>query len=170
MSQCVFIRSGHGYETGEYGRCTAFDGYEIVAEPLPGYDKYGRESRVFNRQPNGYGGICYGAYTIKLGKREFSTDLFLLVAHGGGREVWRLPTFYDGGAMREHLLSLPERLQFAFLFTLYKMGSEARSQAQTETRQTWAQAFVDGRIKKHRANKHRGARVDIIPATDGVSA
>lgn len=163
MTQSVFIQSGHGYETGSYGRCTAFDGFEIIAEPLPGLDAAGRESRVFNRQPNGNGGTCYAAYTIKLAKRENGSGLYILMQHGGGREVWLVPTFYDGGALAAHILEMPERLQFALLFSIYRTASEARRQAQEETRQTWAQAYVDGRIKKHRANKHRGARVEIIP-------
>lgn len=159
----VFIRNGHGYESGSMGRCDAFDGFEILAAPLPGYDSAGRESRVFNRQPNGNGGTCYGAYTVKLARQSGGLhDLFLLVQHGGGREVWRVPRFYDGGAMESALLAMPEREQYALLLTMYEIASYARSQAQTETRQTWAQAFADGRIKKRRAARGRPARVEII--------
>jgi hypothetical protein len=158
----ALIAKGHGYESGSYGRCTAFDGYTVLAEPLPGYDAAGRDSRVFGRKENGYGGTCYGAYTIKLAKRDSGRDLYLLVQHGGGREVWRVPAFYDRGALESHILAMPERVQFALLMTLYEAGRNAHAQAASETRQTWAQAFVDGRIKKHRATKSRGARIEII--------
>lgn len=162
MSDAVFIRSGHGYETGSMGRCTAFDGYTVLVNPLGGRDAAARDSRVFGRKENGNGGVTYAAYDLSLATDGMSRDLFLLVSHGGGREVWRIPAFCDGGALREHLLSMPERLQFAMLKTLYGLASAARTQAQNETRRTWAQAFADGRIRKTRASKHRPARVEII--------
>jgi hypothetical protein len=149
----TFIKKGHGYETGEYGRCTAFDGYTVIAAPLDGQDAAARESRVFNREANGNGGTCYGAYTLKLAKGEYGRDKYLLVQHGGGREVWRVPAFYDGGALDEMILALPERLQYALLMTLYKIGRDSRAQAQTETRQEVFKAHVDGRLKK---KKNRG--------------
>lgn len=94
----AFIAKGHGYESGTYGRCTAFDGYQIIAHPLPGDDDKGRESRVFGRQDNGNGGTTYGAYQIRLARRgDSGRDLYLLVSHGAGREVWLLPSFYDRG-------------------------------------------------------------------------
>jgi hypothetical protein len=86
------------------------------------------------------------------------------VEHGAGREVWLVSSFFDGGQLKAHILAMPERMQFALLFTLYKMASNARYEARAETRQEWASAFVEGRIKKHRANKHRGQRVEIVPA------
>jgi hypothetical protein len=162
--QSVFIQSGHGYEVSDRGRCAAFDGFTILAEPLPGYEKAGRESRVFRGDSECGGGVTYASYTIKLANRGFDNDLYLLVQHGAGREVWRLPSFYDGGALKDHILAMPERLQFALLFSIYRIASEARNQANAATRAEWAQAFVDGRIKKRRANKHRGLRVEIVPA------
>lgn len=163
MSDMVFVRSGHGYETGSYGRCMAFDGFEIVANPLGGDDNAARESRVFGRDANGHGGVTYAAYDLRLAKDGVSRDLYLLVSHGAGREVWRIPAFYDGGALRDHILTMPERVQYALLKTMYALASAARRQAQAETRREWAQAFVDKRIKKHRATKSRGPRVEILP-------
>ena len=164
MSNYIFVAKGHGYENGGefHEPCTAFDGYEIIANPLGGYDAAARDSRVFGRKENGNGGCCYGAYSIKLGKREFCRDLYILMQHGAGREVLRVPSFYDAGELRKHILELPERLQFALLKTIYAVASAAREQGSAETRQRWAQAFADGRIKKRRATKTRGARVEIV--------
>lgn len=165
----ALIKTGHGYEQGSMGRCTAFDGYTVLAAPLDGYDAAARDSRVFNRNENGTGGTCYGAYTIKLAKEERGRDLYLLVQHGGGRVVWRVPAFFDGGAMLTALLAMPEREQFGLLMTLYKIARNAREQAIIETRREWAQAYVDKRIKKHRATKYRGPRVEILPPAQVIA-
>jgi hypothetical protein len=165
MSDIVFIRSGHGYESGSYGRCTAFDDYTVIANPLGGNDNAAQDSRVFGRDERGYGGVTYGAYDLKLARDDYSRDLYLLVSHGAGREVWRLPSFSDKGALNTHILAMPERLQYALLMTLYRTASYARRQAQGETRREWAQAYIDGRIRKARATKDRNARVEIIEKT-----
>lgn len=163
MMQNVLIATGHGYENHPaFGRCTVFDGYEVLANPLGGYDNAARESRVFNRKENGNGGICYGAFSIKLAKREFGRELYILMEHGGGREVWQITQFFDGGGLAAHILAMPERLQYSLLFTIWKTASESRNQGQDETRAKWAQAYVDGKIKKRRATKIRGARVEIV--------
>lgn len=161
--QNVLIATGHGYENhSTQGRCTAFDGFEVLCNPLGGYDKEDRESRVFGKQANGNGGTTYDAFSIKLAKQEYDRELYILMQHGAGREVWKIPQFYDGGALADHILAMPERVQYALLFSMWKMASEARTQAHNETRAKWAQAYVDGRIKKHRATKTRGARVEIV--------
>lgn len=168
--QNVFVRFGHGYENhSTEGRCTAFDGFEIIAAPLhqegegwkAAFGNEARESRIF-RRVNG-NGTDYGSHAIKLGKAQFDGALYILMQHGGGREVLRVPQFFDGGDLAEHILSLPERLQYSLLYTIWKTAYYARSQAQAETRHEWAQAIADGRIRKHRATKTRGARVEIIP-------
>ena len=153
----ALIKTGHGYEG-----CTAFDGYDVIAEPLGNFGREDRDSRVFNKQSNGNGGTCYGSHTLKLAKDNLA--LYLLVQHGSGREVWRVPKLYDGGALLEHILSMDPRAQYALLYTIYKTASYARYQAQSETRALWAQAFVDKRLKKRRATKNRAARVEIEPA------
>lgn len=175
MTSPVFIRSGHGYEQSDRGRCDAFDGFDIIAAPLhqsgegwqAAFGKEARESRIFRRD-NGRGGTDYGSHAIKLAKlsgalgHEVFRDLYILMHHGGGREVWRMPRFWDGGDLEAAILAMPERVQYALLYSIWRIASEARTQAQAETRQQWAQAIGDGRIKKHRATKTRGARVEII--------
>jgi hypothetical protein len=157
MMQTMLIATGNGYEG-----CKAFDGYEIVAAPLPGYSASEREARVFNRKADGHGGTCYGSHTISLAKQQFGSDLYLLVSHGGGREVWRVPMFYDGGDYQRALLAMPERLQYAALYTLYRMASESRREGADTTRREYNQAFVEKRLKKSRP-KQGCVRVYIEP-------
>lgn len=165
--QNVLIRTGHGYEVSERGRCEAFDDFEIIAAPLhqdgegwqAAFGNEARESRIFRRASGN--GTDYGSHAIKLGKLPHDSALYILMHHGGGREVWRIPEFYDGGDLAAHIVALPERLQYALLYTLYTMASDARSQGKAETRREWAQAFADKRIRKR---KRGGAyRVEIIP-------
>lgn len=172
--QAIIIARGNGYP-GD----TTFDGYEVLAEPLPK-----RESRVFNRQANGNGGTCYGAYSIKLAARQreawekdrepHKRDLFILMQHGAGREVMHLRSFYDGGAFAAALLAMPEPVQYAALYTLYAMADEADRNARAETRAEWSQAFCDGRIRKSRPKQGKRyvtieprAAVPFPPALQG---
>lgn len=158
--QNVLIKTGHGYEVSDRGRCEAFDGFEIIAAPLGEFDNAARESRSFPRK-DGRPGVTYDSYAIKLAKMPHDSALYILMHHGGGREVWRVPEFYDGGDLAAHIAALPERLQYALLYTIYSMGQDARSQGKAETRREWAQAFADKRIRKR---KNGGAyRVEIIP-------
>lgn len=168
----ALIKTGHGYEVSDRGRCEAFDGYQVIAAPLhqPGegwqaaFGPDARESRVF-RPVNERNGVDYGSHAIKLAKEPgaYTRDLYLLVQHGGGREVWRVPSFYDGGDLEAHILAMPERVQYALLYTLYQLASNSRREAQKETSANWAQAYVDGRIRKKRATVNRAARVEIVP-------
>lgn len=172
MTNPSFIRSGHGYEKAMDGtRCDAFDGFEIIAAPLhqsgegwqAAFGKEARESRIYRRASGN--GTDYGSHAIKLARAasEYDHDLYLLMHHGGGREVWRIPRFWDGGDLEAAITALPERLQYSLLYTMWTMARESRDQAKTETRQEWAQAIHDGRIRKKRATKDRGPRVEIIP-------
>lgn len=173
--QNAFVRYGHGYETGSQGRCTAFDGFEVIASPLhqPGtgweaaFGNEARASRVY-RRPNG-NGTDYSSHAIKLAKQNYDGNLYILMHHGGGREVLRVPQFYDGGDLAELILSLPERLQYSLLYTIWQTARNAIDQGRAETRDEWARAFADGRIRKKRASKTRAARVEIIPQQSTVN-
>lgn len=153
----AFIKFGHGYETGSRGRCDAFDGLTILAAPLhqegdgweAAFGSKARESRVFWR--DGGRGTDYGSHAIKLAQND-SGDLRILMHHGGGREVLAVPHFYDGGDLRAMILGLPERLQYALLYTIWQAARNAREEAQAETRQKWAEAFAAKRIRKRRRN------------------
>lgn len=150
--QTIFVRTGHGYETGSRGRCTAFDGFDVIANPMGGTDGASREARC--------GGVfkCdYQSHSIRLAVMSGTNpearhaDLYILMQHGGGREVLRIPTFYDHGAFREALLAMPEPVQYATLYTIYEVASQGAAQRAGETRREWAEAFLDGRIRRKRS-------------------
>ena len=155
----AFVKFGHGYETGDRGRCDAFDGFKILAKPLhqegegwkAAFGEKARESRIFNRQPNGNGGTCYGSHAIMLAENE-SRDLFILMHHGSGREVLEVSRFYDGGDLRAMIEALPEQLKYALLYTIWRTASNARKEASAETRHKWATAHLNGHIRKKRRN------------------
>lgn len=159
----AFIRKGHGYATGSQGRCTAFDGFEIVAAPLhrEGEDEWqaafgnaAREARVYRRASGN--GTDYGSHAIKLGR--MGGDLYILMHNGSGREVLAVPKFYDGGDLEAAILAMPERLQYALLYTIWQAASNARYEAQRQTAETWSTAYVEKRLKKRRGTN----RVEII--------
>jgi len=161
----VFIAKGHGYENPSAGSgyepCTAFDGYEVIVEPLPT-----RESRVLGRLDDKPGtGTDYGSHSIKLAIRpdesgyKGTRSLYILMEHGGGREVLAIKTMYDRGETERALLALPEAAQYGMLYTMYEMASVAARAARQETAGQWAQAYADKRIRKLRGKN----RVEIIP-------
>jgi hypothetical protein len=164
----AFIRKGDGYErgsrTGEDGRCNAFDGFEIIASPLGGFSEADRERRIFPGRSGGPG-VTYGSHAIQLARREGDregSDLYILMHNGSGREVLLIPSFYDGGALERHIYHLPERVQYALLYSMWQAASNARYEAQRDTATKWATAYAEGRIRKRRATSQRGARVEIV--------
>lgn len=171
----AFIKSGHGYETGSLGRCECFDGFDIIAAPLhqagegwqAAFGNEARESRIYRRDDGrgGTSGTDYSSHAIKLARRagEISKgNLYILMHNGSGREVLEVKKFYDGGDLEAAILAMPERLQYALLYTIWSAADNARYEAQSRTAAKWSKAFVEKRIKARRANKHRGARVEII--------
>lgn len=146
MTNPVFLKKGDGY-----AGCTAFDGFTVLAFPVAD-----REARIFGATPGKQSsGTCYRAYEMRLACRtgdEAKTrrDLFLLISHGGGREVVRVPCFWDAGEMQAALLAMPERALYAVLFTIYKAAQDAAHVASTETAQRYGYAFLEGRMKKRR--------------------
>ncbi len=160
----AFIKFGHGYEVSDRGRCEAFDGFDIIAAPLhqegegwqAAFGNEAREKRIY-RRANG-NGTDYGSHAIKLAKMSGipSSGLYILMHHGGGREVLAVPSFYDGGDLEAAILAMPERLQYALLYTIWSTASNARHEAQKETASKWAQAIADKRIRR------RKGRVEIV--------
>lgn len=153
----AFIRKGHGYEVtatlnSHLERCTAFDGFEVIASPLGGFDNASRESRVWKAEGASYG-VTYGSHAIQLAidVGDLPRGLYILMQNGCGREVLRIGTGPHWRAMRDALLAMPERLLYSFLYSIWSTADSARSQAAATTQTKWAQAFVDGRIRKRRS-------------------
>lgn len=164
--QTVIIARGHGYETVNppyvNERCTAFDGFEVIANPLGGFSAADRERRILGRVDGKPGTGCdYSSHSIQLAVRENGgtykggRNLFILMQHGGGRVVYAIKQMYDGGATERALLALPEVELYGMLYTMAEMAEDAHSQGCRETQHKWAQAFYDGRIRKRRAKGGR---------------
>jgi hypothetical protein len=166
--QNTFIATGHGYEKSDRGRCMAFDGFTVLANPLGGFSEADRARRIFPGITSA--GVTCASHTMALAIRSDSSessrhDVYILVQHGGGREVWRLPQFHDGGALQSMILAMPEREQYALIYTLYRLASESRRQGQSETRDEWARAHVEKRIKTRRRDNRRYVEIQPAPAT-----
>lgn len=155
----IFIAKGHGYENPSdgSGRCTAFDGFDIIAEPLPT-----RESRILGQIDGKAGTGCdYGSHSIKLavrtGERAYKgvQQLYILMENGSGREVLAIRKMYDAGVTEAALLALPEPALYGMLYILWEVGSDAKREAQYDARAQWSKAFIDGRIRKSRSKGGR---------------
>jgi hypothetical protein len=158
--KAIFEATGTGYQDD-----TTFDGYTVVAHPLPN-----REDRIFGQDANGRNGTCYRAYNIKLAVRtdhrmppRDGRQLYILMEHGGGRFVYAIPMLYDGGAFADHLVNMSdERLLYATLKIIFEAATRSAQQAADVTSRTYAEAFVEGRLKKSRV-KGGTRRITIEP-------
>lgn len=151
----ILLARGDGY-AGD----TTFDGFEILAEPLPR-----REDRVFRRNPDGTGGVDYGSHWLALARRRDAPRLgfVILVEHGGGRQVVAFPGIFDGGATVDHMVQLPPEVLYGILYSHYYAADTADRLARQAVRQEWAEAFIEGRIRKSRP-KHGRRTVTIEPS------
>ena len=86
----------------------------------------------------------------------------ILVKHGAGEERFHLgfksmlKQFVDAAA------SMDSDTRYLTFHTLFRVHSEARYSAITDTSRKYAQAFVDGRLKKRKRNNQ--VRVEIVAA------
>lgn len=137
----------------------AFDGFQILANPLGGNSTADRERRVFKGR-DGSPGVTYASHSISLAQREgartFDRDLFILMENGSGRSVLKVPMIYDQGASRDALLSLPEPVLYGLLYSIWQTADNARSEAISQTSQRWGQAIADKRIRR------RKGRIEIV--------
>lgn len=155
------VRTGHGYESGSSGRCTAFDDFTILSQPLGGFSNADRERRVF-----GTGTIktTYGSHTMALGESDHDKGHFyILVQNGSGRQVWKLPFLSQAKPLVAFFLTLPETEQYLLLYWMWSLARDGRDQAIAETGQKWANAFLEKRIKKQKRAAQIRVFVDTPP-------
>lgn len=143
-----FISRGNGYADDK-----SFEPYTVLREPLPE-----REQRVFAR-PSG-NRTCYGAYSFKLAElsretttKNYTSGLFILISHGSGTEVLAIKGIYDAGEFRAALLAMPDQVLYSTLWAIYATANEVRTDVGKETRDKYAKAFVEGRLKKSRVKQ-----------------
>ncbi len=144
----ILLARGDGYAAD-----TSFDNYEILAEPLPH-----REQRVFGRKDNGSGGTCYGSHWLALAKHRDGGSrggYAVLVRHGGGTQVIAFPGIYDRGTTIQAMIALPPIALYGILYSHFEAATTADRRAREDVRAEWANAFVDGRIRKSRVKAGR---------------
>ena len=157
----AFIRKGHGYTVtatlnSHLEPCAAFDGFAVIAEPMGGFDRADREGRC-----GGPFRCDYQSHAIKLATDANGRGLYILMQNGSGREVLKVPEFADHGALKAALLAMPAPVLYGALYMIWNTADNARSEAEQQTAQRWADAHQDGRIRKRR----RGGRVSIYIET-----
>lgn len=139
-----------------------FEGLTVIANPCPTY-----ESRSWSRG-DGRAGVTYGSHSMRLAAGNFG-GLYVLVEHGGGFERLSLKAGQFNDEFVDALKAMPERLQYAALYTLWEAASDASRETAAAVRAEWAQAFCEGRIRKSRVKAgHR--TVSVEPAAVAASS
>jgi len=146
---------------GAEAEAAAVAPFEEIRKPLAD-----RPSRIFPGE-NGRPGTTYESHEITLARGRLTAGLpngsgyVIIMRNGSGVSVLHLPTFYDGGAMVAAFLAMPEPVLYATLYTMWRAADDAWTEAEKRTRNTWAQAYVDKRIKARR--KGGRAMVEVLP-------
>lgn len=151
MVNSAFVASGHGYEISERGRCEAFDPYEILANPLGGFDNASRAARSFP-SPSGGPGVTYDSHAVYLMRRKDARpgerDYYLAVHHRYGRMIWRLPACYHySDETIAALLAMPERALYSLLWGIIEALDDTKRAAEDATAQAWRRATLEKRVK-----------------------
>lgn len=134
-----------------------FDRFEILAHPLPK-----RDDRVFYpAEPDGFGAVTYASHDVMIARPTgigSKGRLAILMHHGGGRHVLE---FYESTLpIASGLLALPEREQYALAYTIFEQADECSSGMRAAEAKRWAEAYVDGRIRKRRRGRTRHVYVE----------
>lgn len=135
-----------------------FDCYEVLAHPLPS-----RDDRVFHRGESETSrvSVTYASHDVRIARPTGiggASRLAILMHHGGGRHVLE---FYESALpIASALLALPEREQYALAYTLFEQADECADGARAAEARRWADAFVDGRIRKRRSAGKRYVHIE----------
>ncbi|MBS88122.1 MAG: hypothetical protein CMN64_09620 [Sphingobium sp.] len=139
-------------------RVENFDRYEILAHPLPS-----RDDRVFHRGDSETSrvSITYASHDVRIARPTgigSKGRLAILMHHGGGRHALE---FYESALpITAALLALPERQQYALAYAIFEQADECAGGARAAEAERWADAFVDGRIRKRRSGGRRYVHIE----------
>lgn len=139
-------------------RVESFDGYEVLAHPLAH-----RDDRVFHRGESETSrvSITYASHDVRIARPTGigSKGRIAILMHSGlGRRVLE---FYESALpIAAALLSLPEREQYALAYAIFEQADECASGTRAAEAKRWADAFVDGRIRKRRSGGRRYVHVE----------
>src|SRR3546814_1172808 len=142
-----------------------FDGYDIIAHPLPARD----ERVYYPTEPDSCrAGVTYASHDVMvarptgIGKKG---RLAILIHHGGGRHVL---DFYEGLLpVASALLALPEREQHALAYTIFEQADECAAGMRAAAARRRAAPHVDGRISTPRRGRSTPVYVET-PAEPAI--
>lgn len=124
---------------------------------LPGFVDYDRDPR----RPTTYESHTFFLHEERTGDGRLSTA-YLSVRHGGGREGWCIAWhLYD--ALQALLAAGKEREAFLLCWGLAEAIRTSAAATRHETRTEYAQAFVDGRLRKRKRRGQNAYKVWIEP-------
>lgn len=169
MTATALISTGTGYagsppSAGWPGteRCTAFDGFETLANPLGGDTPAARESRVFKGKDGP--GVTYASHEYYLMRQEHSRAYFIGVHNGSGRQVWALSPCHGFMAdTLDALRAMPERALYSLLRSIVSALDDTKRAAEITTAGEWRRATADKRVKVSRQPAKGRAFVWIEP-------
>lgn len=145
---------GHNY----IRKIENFDGYEVLAHPLAH-----RDDRVFHRGESETSrvSITYASHDVQIARPTGigSRGRIAILMHSG--LGCRVLEFYESALpIATILLSLQEREQYALAYALFEQADECAGGARAAEAQRWADAFVDGRIRKRRSGGRRYVHIE----------
>lgn len=139
-------------------RVDNFDSYEVLAHPLPS-----RDDRVFHRGESETSrvSITYASHDVQIARPTgigSKGRLAILMHHGGGRHVLE---FYESALpIATALLALPEPEQYALAYAIFEQADECAGGARAAEAKRWADAFIEGRIRKRRSGGRRCVQIE----------
>jgi len=104
--------------------------------------------------------VCYSAYHYQVTKPEYG-QCVLRVKHGAGEESVLIG--YPGEPIIHALAALDSDARFAVLHALREQRNEGTQDGRNAVRAEYAQAFVDGRLKKRKVRGEARVRVWVEP-------
>lgn len=176
------LKYGHGYDNptlGDRKPCTAFNGFDVIAEPLGGTDNAGRARRAgFPTGWNTSVKVTYDSHAVKLGRASSDANernagrcdgqprhratLAVMMEHGGGRQLTPLRICQHAEDVEAGLIAMGEAPLYFLLYAISETADQARRDGIAAERERWRKAGAEGRIKKRRAKGGRAGFVDVF--------